>query len=228
METFPCHGACESDRLPDDACRGPGVDADKIVVRLGESLDSGDAEERSVPESFAPELPRDGDAVTIVLRSPDRVRFVGRLGVPRVVVATLVVLGIGGSVELFGRQGERDDVRHGATMRNGVGAPSARRERRGAGSSDHRRSRIASRHRSGWQEGAGVDRRRGRRRGVRVVSRTPISGMSAGSDRIPSLHSGGGVSRVGVAPEVDDGSARAEAPAWQRRRPPCVPGTLGC
>jgi hypothetical protein len=164
-----------------------------------------------------------------VLPPHERVRLARRLRAPRVAAVTLVVLGAGVSIRLLRRPSGHGGVRSEATTRHLAGAPSAQRER-GAARSAHHRIEASTRPGARRQRRA-VHRRAGT--GERRARTSPsTTSVPARVRPMPVTPTAGYVPQGGAGPAVDDSSppVRSEpqpAPA-PRRRPPCLPGTLGC
>jgi hypothetical protein len=165
------------------------------------------------------------DALTVVLPSRERVWLSGWLRARGLAAVTLVVLGAGVSIRLLRRPAGRGDVREAAATRH-VAEPGARAVQRGraafrpvhGGAKTLRRRRAGRRH-------ASVYRRPGPAGQTGVVSRSAISSVRARSRPVLSARPEAGVQRVDGAPAP--ARAEAQSPA-SRRRPPCLPGTLGC
>jgi hypothetical protein len=219
METLP-----EDDIYESRARTKRGGEDHRAVIRLGDPARGGDVDVEAEPEPS-----RASDAVTVVLPPRERVRLAGRLRAPRVAAVTLVVLGAGVSIRLLRRPSGHGGVRSEATTRHLAGAPSAQRER-GAARSAHHRIEASARPGAGRQRRA-VHRRAGtgERRARTSLSATSVP---ARVRPMPVTPTAGYVPQGGAGPAVDDAppAVRSEpqpAPT-PRRRPPCLPGTLGC
>jgi hypothetical protein len=218
MQTLP------EDEIHEDSARSrrDGENC-RSVVRLGDP--GGGDTVYAEPE---PELVLAGDAVTVVLPARERVRRVGRPRAPHVAAVTLAVLGAGVSIRLLRRPSGRGGVRSEATTRHFAAAPSAPRER-GAARSAHYRIETAARQRAEGQ-------RRAVHRGVggerRARTSLPATSVPARVRPVPATPAAGYAPQDGAGPAVDDGSApvrsEQQSPPAPRRRPPCLPGTLGC
>jgi hypothetical protein len=195
----------------------------RTVVRLGDPASGGNVEIGAGSEPL-----RAGDAVTVVLPPRKRVRLAGWLRAPRVAAVTLAVLGSGVSIRLLRRPGGHGGVRSGATAQHHLaGAPSTQRKR-GAARSAHYRVGASTRR------GAGGQRRAVRRvgSGERARASRSASSVPARVRPVPVTPTAGYVPQGGAGPAVDEAPARVpsepqSAPVL-RRRPPCLPGTLGC
>lgn len=175
-----------------------------------------------------PEPPGASDAVTVVLPAHEGARLPAWPRTRRVAAVTLVVLGSGVSIRLLRRPSGHDRVRAGATTRHAASAPSARRGP--ALIAAHRRAKTSPRRGVGRQRGS-AHGHPGPTKQVRIASRTPASGARANPGRAASPQPEGDVTRADGIPAVDDvpTPARVETPSpAPRRRPPCLPGTLGC
>lgn len=224
VEVIPEYDICEGDwSLLNAHLKRDGEDG-RATVLLGNPSGGCEFDMQTERESLSA-----GDAVTVVLPSRERVRFPGWLRAPRLAAVTLVVLGAGVSIRLLKRPGERDGVRAGATTRHFASAPTAR-HRRGASRSAHPRAKVLPRQGAERQR-RGVHRRPGTAGQAGEASRTAISGVPARSWRAPERGQEDDVPRVDGVPGVNDASTPARSEAQSpapHRRPPCLPGTLGC
>jgi hypothetical protein len=194
------------------------------TLRLGDRPGGCDLDVQAEPEVVGA-----SDAATVVLPSRARVRFGGRLKAPRVAAVTLAVIGAGVSIRLLRRPSEHRGVRSPATARHVAGVPALRRER-GAARSAHRRTEASAARGAGRRRGA-VHRRAGVGERRERTSRSTASG-AARVRPVPTAPAEGDVPQVEPGPAADDAPAPVRpapqpAPA-PRRRPPCLPGTLGC
>lgn len=218
METLP-----EDDIYESRTRSEHGVADHRATLRLADQPRGRDFD---VPAEPTP--PGAGDAVTVVLPAREGVRFPAWPRTRRVAAVTLVVLGSGVSIRQLRRASSHDRVRAGATTRHAASAPSVRRGP--ALIVAHRRAKT-----SPWR---GVGRQRGSAHGhlgptkqASVASRTPASSVRANPGRAASPQPEGDVTRADGIPAVDNAPApaRVETPSpAPRRRPPCLPGTLGC
>lgn len=191
----------------------------RATIVLGEPTSGAESDLLDQPE------PLDDDALTVVLRSGERVRCRGWLRAPQFAVVALLVLGAGVSIRVFRRQGGDDHVRAG-TARHRVTEPGARTAQKvGVASSPARPRTPPSRHERRRPQSRRLPRRTRRDRtawSVRTDNRRlPLS---------PPQEPDDGTASAGGMPHVDDApppqaEARRSVPS---RRPPCVPGTLGC
>ena len=199
----------------------PGVADGRAMLRLADLSGAGDFDVQPEPE------PVDvGEAVTVILLAQGRGRFPVRLRAPRVAAVTLAVLGAGVSVRLLRHPGGYDSLRTGATAQH-FAPPAARR---GPGLVSARRRAEGSPQRVVGQRRGPAHHRSGPAKRARVTSGAQDAGVRTrlGS---ASPRPAGGVARRDDAPGVDGApaSTRAVGPSpAPRRRPPCVPGTLGC
>jgi len=216
METLP-----EEDIYENLAPSARGAADHRATLRLADL--SGGCDFDAQPE---PEPVDVGEAVTVILPAHGRGRFPVRLRAPRVAAVTLAVLGAGVSVRLLRRPGGHDGLRTGAMTRHFASAPIARR----------RPGLVSSQRRTEKSPRRGVGRRgtahhhSGPPKRARVASGVPDAGVRPRMGSA-SARSEGDVTSRSSTPAVDDApaSARAVGPSpAPRRRPPCLPGTLGC
>jgi hypothetical protein len=215
----PAHDIDKDDWLPRDS--DPELDRwdARTKLVLGEPLSRGqfDAQPQLEP-------PVDDDALTVVLRSSgERVRCRGWLRALQFAVVALLVFGAGVSIRVFRRQGGDGHVRAG-TARHRVTEPGARAAQKvGIASSPARPKTPPSRHERRRPQSRRLPSHTGRDRAARNARsddpQLPLSMPPAPENRV-----------VGSAFPVGDAlppttEKRASAPS---RRPPCVPGTLGC
>ena len=217
MQTLP-----EDEIYEDSARLRRGGEDRRSVIRLGDPGGGGDVDAEPKPE---PELVRAGDAVTVVLPARERVRRARRPRAPHVAAVTLAVLGAGVSIRLLRRPSGHSGVRSEVTTRHFAAAPSAPRER-GAARSAHHRIETAARQR------AEVQRRAVHRGERRVRMSLSATSVPARVRPVPATPAAGYAPQGGTGPAVDDGPApvrsEQQSPPAPRRRPPCLPGTLGC
>lgn len=219
METLP-----EDDIYESGARLRRGGEDPLTVTRLGDPAGGRDIDVEAKPEPLRP-----SDAVTVVLPPRERVRLAGRLRAPRVAAVTLVVLGTGISIRLLRRPNGHGGVRSPAITRHIAGVHLLQRER-GAARSAHHRIEASARPGARRQRRA-VHRRAGA--GERRARTSPSTASVPARVRpVPVTPTAGYIPQDGVGPAADDAPppARSEprpAPAF-RRKPPCVPGTLGC
>ncbi len=215
METLP-----EDDVYESLAPSARGAADPRAMLRLADSLGAGDFDAQ--PESEPVDV---GEAVTVILPAHGRGRFPVRLRAPRVAAVTLAVLGAGVSVRLLRRPGGHDSLRTGAATRH-FASPVARR---GPGLISARRWTERSPQRGGeWRRGT-IHHRSGPAKGARVVSGAPDAGVrtrvGSAPPRSESATRGSGARSVDSAPASTRAVVPSSAP---RRKPPCLPGTLGC
>jgi hypothetical protein len=217
----PAHEIDKDDWLP----RNGDPELDRRDARtklvLGEPLSRGEFDARRQLEP-----PVDDDALTVVLRSSgEHVRCRGWLRAPRFAVVALLVLGAGVSIRVFRRQSDDDHIRAG-TARHRVTEPGAGAAQKvGIAASAGRPRTSPFRH----------ERRRPQGRRPPGRTRRDRTAWSARTDgqRLPRptpQEPDDGAASAGGVPHVDDAqSPQAEARrSVPSRRPPCVPGTLGC
>jgi hypothetical protein len=219
METLP-----EDDIYESRARFRRGGEDRLTVIRLGDPAGGRDVDVEAKPKSLRP-----SDAVTVVLPPRERVWLAGRLRAPRVAAVTLVVLGAGISIRLLRRPNGHGGSRSPAITRHVAGVQLLQRER-GAVRSAHHRIAASARPGARRQRRAGPRRAGAGERGARTSPATEI--VPARVRPVPVTPTAGYVPQGGIGPAVDDAPppVRSEprpAPA-SRRRPPCVPGTLGC
>jgi hypothetical protein len=193
-----------------------------------ETLPEDDIYKSNTCSEGEPEPLGTGDAVTLVLVAHGRGRVPAWLRAPRVAAVTLVVCGAGVSVRLLRRPGGHDG--HRAMLGARQLAPGQAERRDPAVISADRRARASSRRGAGRQRG-GVHGHAGPRRRARVVMGPPRTDGHVQSRSASFPHVEGGVARDSGAPTVEPApvSSRGGIPSpAPRRRPPCVPGTLGC
>lgn len=221
MRVVPTYDIDDEDWLPLDS--DPEVDRldSRTTVVSGEPISGGELDLKDQPEP-----PLDDDALTVVLRSGDRVRRPGWLRAPQLAVIALLVFGAGISIRVFRRQSGEDHVR-GGIVRHGIAEGRAKAARKAVTVSspvrpqtkdplrhEARRSQARARpHPMDWD---------------RAVWSTSIERRHALP--MPSPSPDNGAASAGSAPHVDDApppefeAGRSVLPG----RPPCVPGTLGC
>jgi hypothetical protein len=174
-----------------------------------------------------PEPSRAGDAVTVVLPAHGRGRFLASLRAPRVAAVTLVICGAGVSFRLLRRPGDHDGRQATPTSRQLVSGRAVRRDPTVI--SAHRLAK-ASPGRGSERQIGGVRGRAGLTRRTRVVL-GPRSGGRVQSGSVSSPHVGGDIARNSGPSAVDPAPASTRVgvpPPVPDRRPPCLPGTLGC
>jgi len=221
METLP-----EDDIYESRTRSEHGVEDRRATLRLADPPGGRDFDVPAEPEPSGA-----SDAVTVVLPARGRVRFGGRLRAPRVVAVTLAVIGAGVSIRLLRRPSGHGGVRSEATAQHVAGVASLRRER-GAARSAHRRIEASARREAGRQRRGAVHQRAGAGERRERPSRSTAS-VPARIRPVPTAPAGGYVPRVEPGPAADDAppppvrSEPQSSPA-PRRRPPCLPGTLGC
>lgn len=190
----------------------------RATIVLGEPTSGAESALLDQPE------PLDEDALTVVLHSGERARRQGWVRAPRFAVIALLVLGAGVSIRVLRRQGGDSHVRAG-TARHRVTEPGSRAAQKIGVVSNPARPRTSPSPRG---------RRRPQSRRPPGRMRRDRTVWSARTDRRPlrptrqepddGTASAGGVPRVGDA-SPPQAEARRSVPS---RRPPCVPGTLGC
>lgn len=218
MRFIPGYRIDEDDRLP----LGSDPELDRRYGRTTVVL--GDLTSGEFDLQGRPERPLDGDALTVVLRSGERVRRPGWLRAPRFAVIALLVLGAGVSIRVFKRQTGESHVRAGI-VRHRIAKSKTRAVQEIGTASSPLRPRISPL------------RDEGRRSQSRLRPPRTQRGRATWSTRInrrPALPTPqepeNGAASAGGSPHVDDATpSQTEArPSVPSRRPLCVPGTLGC
>jgi hypothetical protein len=188
----------------------------RTTVVLGGPVSGGEFDLQDQPEP-----PLNDDALTVVLCSGERVRRPGWLRAPRFAVIVLLVLGAGVSIRVFRRQGGESHDRGGVARHRIAEAGARAAQKIGTVSSPLRPRPAPSRYELRRSQSRGRPRRTRRDQTVWSTSidqRPTLPMPQAPENRAAS---------TGGTPHVDD-APPPETGARPSRRPPCVPGTLGC